>query len=150
MSMPRKLNSCNTAAYGNLETTSKLPLESVDSFTHLGNNIESTEKDVNIKIGKAWSSLKKLTITWTCNYPDNIKEIFFPAVIESVLLYGSSTCTLIKNYENKQDGTYTCIILAVLNISWMNHSTKVQFYRYPLPITQVIRDRRLTLLENQT
>lgn len=34
----------------------------VDLFTYLGSAIECPEKDFNIRIGKAWSTLRKLTI----------------------------------------------------------------------------------------
>ena len=46
-----KFMQCN--CNGNIETTFKLPLESVDSFTYLGHNTESPEKGNNIKIEKA-------------------------------------------------------------------------------------------------
>ena len=37
------------------------PLKFVDKFKYLGSNISSTESDVNICIGKAWTAIDRLT-----------------------------------------------------------------------------------------
>ena len=38
------------------------PLKLVDQFTYLGNNISSTESNVNIWIGETWSDFESLLI----------------------------------------------------------------------------------------
>ena len=45
---------------GPIETLNKTPLKKVDDFVYLGSNITSTEKDVLIRILKAWSALDRL------------------------------------------------------------------------------------------
>ena len=36
-----------------------IPLKFKNQFKYIGNNISSTETDVNIRIGKAWSAIDK-------------------------------------------------------------------------------------------
>ena len=45
---------------GAIETLNKILLKKVDDFVYLGSNIDSTEKDVLIRISKAWSALDRL------------------------------------------------------------------------------------------
>ena len=66
----------------------------VDQFIYLGSNILSTEKDVNIPMGKVWTTIDKLTTIWKSDLSDKIKRDFFSAVTVSVLLYDSTTRTL--------------------------------------------------------
>ena len=40
-------------------TLSSKPLKSVDQFTDLGSNILSTESDVNIHLGKGWTTINR-------------------------------------------------------------------------------------------
>ena len=40
------------------------PLKFVHWFIHLGNNIASTERDVNTCIGKTWTAIDRLTTIW--------------------------------------------------------------------------------------
>ena len=42
---------------GAIETLNEILLKKVDDFVYLGSNIDSTEKDVLIRISKAWSAL---------------------------------------------------------------------------------------------
>ena len=44
----------------------------VHQFTYLGSNISSTENNVNIHIGKAWTSIDGLLIIWK---PDLFNKI---------------------------------------------------------------------------
>ena len=127
---------------GSMKTVAGKPLKLVDTFTYLGSNIASTEKDVNIRIGKAWGALDGLHIIWKSNIPDEMKREFFRAIVESVLMYGSNTWTLTKRLESKLDGTYTRMLRAVLNISWKKHPTKRRLYCHLPSITDVIKERR--------
>ena len=82
------------------------PLKLVDQFIHLGSNILSSESDVNICIGKTWTSIDRLLTIWKSDLSDKIKMQFFQAVVVSVLLYGCTTLTLTKRLEEKKlDGT---------------------------------------------
>ena len=55
-------------------------LELVDRFIYLGSNILSTESDVIILLGKAWTSINRLTIVWKSDLSDKIKREFFQDV----------------------------------------------------------------------
>ena len=66
-------------------------LKLVDQFTYIGSNISSTESDVNIHIGKAWTTIDRLLIIWK---PDIIKQDIFQAVAGLLQLYGCTTWTL--------------------------------------------------------
>ena len=127
---------------GSMKTVAGKPLKLDDIFTYLGSNIASTEKDVNIRIGKAWGALDGLHIIWKSNIPDEMKREFFRAIVESVLMYGSNTWTLTKRLEPKIDGTYTRMLQAALNISWKKHPTKQRLYGHLPRITGAIKERR--------
>ena len=76
-------------------------LKSVDQFTYLSSNMSSTETDINIHIGKAWTATDRLMIIYKSDLTDKIKWEFFQAVGVSVLLYGCTSCNLMKDLENK-------------------------------------------------
>ena len=57
------------------------PLKLVDEFTYLGSNISSTESDVNIVIGKAWTAIDRLMIIWKSDISDKIKGKLFQVVL---------------------------------------------------------------------
>ena len=129
---------------GTMQTASGIPLDKVDDFKYLGSNIASTDKDIKIKIGKAWSALTNMNAIWKSNLPDSIKREFFRSTVETVLLYGSSTWTLTRKQEKTLDGTYTRMLRAVLNVSWKSHPTKARLYGPLPPVSHTIRERRTT------
>ena len=115
----------------------------VEDFTYLGSNIQSTDKDIQIRKAKAWAALNKLDKIWKSELNINMKRNFFEAVVESVLLYGSTTWTLTKKQEARLDGCYTRMLRAALNVSWEDHPTKRFLYGPLPPVTTKIRERRL-------
>ena len=127
---------------GAISSLNGKPLKEVHQFVYLGGNISSTEGDVIIRIGKAWTAIDSLSPIWRSDLSDGIKRKFFQAVVVSVLLYGCTTWTLTKRLEKKLDGTYTRMLRAVLNKSWKQHPTKQQLYGHLPPISQTIRERR--------
>ena len=128
---------------GNISNISGNNLNCVDSFVYLGSSIASTETDIKTRLGKAWSALTKLNSIWKSNLTEKLKKEFFQAVVQSVLLYGSTTWTLTKQLEKKIDGNYTRMLRAILNISWKEHPSKERLYGTFPPISQVIREQRL-------
>ena len=86
-------------------------LSLVDPFTFLSSNISSTEINVNIHIGKAWTAIDRLLIIWKSDLSNKIKWDFFQAVAMTVLLYGCTTWTLMKCMEKKPDGNYIRMLL---------------------------------------
>ena len=77
-------------------------IQEVLDFVYLGSNVQSSEKDMTIRITKAWAALNKLASIWKSNLPDNLKRSFFRVVVESVLLYGSTTRTLTKAMDTEK------------------------------------------------
>ena len=74
----------------NLTTINKKCIKPTNDFLYLGFWIYSNEKDVDVRISKAWVALQKLNNIWNSNLPKNLKLEFFHTTVSSVLLYGSS------------------------------------------------------------
>ena len=47
---------------GDISTSDGTSLKLVDKFTYLGSSVSSTEKDVNMRLMKAWTAIDKLLI----------------------------------------------------------------------------------------
>ena len=127
---------------GPIEALNKNLLKKVDDFMYLGSNIASTERDVLIRISKAWGAIDHSRPIWKSTLPEQIKKGFFRAVVESVLLYGSSAWTLTKRLESKLNGTNTRMLRAILNIHWRIYPSKERLYGDLVRITSVIKERR--------
>ena len=128
---------------GIITTANNIPLKGVSNFTYLGSEIASTAKDIDIRIAKAWKAVDRLTRIWKSNLPNNLKREFFRAVVEPILLYGSTTWTLLKNQTRKLDGTYTRMLRAILNKSWTDHPTKEELYGNIPAVSETIMERRM-------
>ena len=112
----------------------------VDSY--LGSSVESTEKDIETRLTKAWTAINRLSTIWKSDLTDKMKRSFFQAAVTSILLYGCTTWTLTKRLEKKLDGNYTRMLRAILNKSWQQHPTRHQLYGHLPPITKTIQVRR--------
>ena len=110
-----------------------------DKFTHLGSSVESTEKDIDTRLTKAWTAINRLSIIWKSDLTDKMKRSFFQPAVVSILLYGCTTWTLTKQLEKKLDGNYTRMLWAILNKSWRQHPTRHQLYGHLPPITKTIQ-----------
>ena len=118
-------------------------LKCVSDFKYLGSWIESSKKDIGVRIGLAWSAMNKMSTIWDSNLPNKLKIQFFRAAIESILIYGSECWTLTKALESKLNGTYTKMLRRVKNISWKQHLTNTLLYGGIPPLTETIKHRRL-------
>ena len=138
---------------GDISTLEGTPLKLVDKFTYLGSSVESTEKDIETRLAKAWTTINRLSIIWKSDLTDKMKRSFFQAAVTSILLYGCTTWTLTKRLEKKLDGNYTRMLRAILNKSWQQHPTRHQLYGHLPTITKNIQVRQSqtcrTLLEKQ-
>ena len=123
-----------------ISTLEGTPLKLV--FTYLGSSVESTEKDTETRLTKAWTAINRLSIIWKSDLTDKMKCSFFQAAVTSILLYGCTTWTLTKRLEKKVDGNYTRMLRAILNKSWRQHPTRHQLYGHLPPITKTIQVRR--------
>ena len=127
---------------GDISTLEGTPLKLVDKFTYLGSSVESTEKDIETRLAKAWTAINRLSIMWKSDLTDKMKSSFFQATVTSILLYGCTTWELTKRLEKKLDGNYTRMLRAILNKSWRQHPTRHQLYGHLPPITKTIQVRR--------
>ena len=131
---------CNQT--GDISTQEGTPLKLVDKFTYLGSSVESTEKDIETRLAKAWTAINRLSIIWKSDLTDKMKRSFFQAAVTSILLYGCTTWTLTKRLEKKLDGNYTRMLHAILNKFWRQHPTRHQLYGHLPPIMKTIQVRR--------
>ena len=127
---------------GDISTLEGTPLKLVDKFTYLGSSVESSEKDIETRLTKAWTAINRLSTIWKSDLTDKMKRSFFQAAVTSILLYGCTTWTLTKRLEKKLDGNYTRMLRAILNKSWQQHPTRHQLYGHLPPITKTIQVRR--------
>ena len=128
---------------GQLVTLQGHELDKVDDFTYLGSRIASSEKDIKVRIGKAWGALQKMNTIWKSNLKRELKISLFRTTVETILLYGATTWTLTKTLERKLDGVYTRMLRAALNISWKTHTTNKVLYGKLPPVSQKIKEQRL-------
>ena len=119
---------------GDISTLEGTPLKQVDKFTYLGSSVESTEKDIETRLTKAWTAINRLSIIWKSDLTDRMKRSFFQAVVAVILLHGCTTWTLTKRLEKKLDGNYTRMLRAIFNKSWRQHPTRHQLYGH-LPLS---------------
>ena len=127
---------------GDISTLEGTPLKLVDKFTYLGSSVESTEKDIEMRLTKAWTAINRLSIIWKSDLTDKMKRSLFQVAVTSILLYGCTTWTLTKRLEKKPDGNYTRMLRAILNKSWQQHPTRHQLYGHLPPITKTVQVRR--------
>ena len=73
---------------GDISTLKGGPLKLVDKFSYLGSRVSSTEKDINMRLAKAWSAIDRLSVIWKSDLTNKIKHSFFQAAVVSILLYG--------------------------------------------------------------
>ena len=127
---------------GNISTLDGTPIKLVDKFTYLGSSVSSTEKDIDMRLTKAWTAINRLWSIWKSDLTDKMKRSFFQAAVASILLYGCTTWILTKRLEKKLDSNYTRFLRAILDKSWRQHPTRHQLYGHLPPITKTIQVRR--------
>ena len=106
---------------GDISTLEGTPLKLVDKFTYLGSSVESTEKDIETRLTKAWTAINRLSIIWKSDLTDKMKRSFFQAAVTSILLYGCTTWTLTKRLEKKLDVNYKSYMLPFNCIHIIGH-----------------------------
>ena len=62
-------------------------MRSRNDIKYLSSYVSSTEKDVNIILGKMLATLNAMNKSWSSNLTDNLTRNFFRAIVESVLIY---------------------------------------------------------------
>ena len=127
---------------GNISTLDGTSLKPVDNFTYLGSSVSSTEKDIDTRLTKAWTTIDRLSTIWKSDLTDKMKRSFFQTAVVSILLYSCTTLTLSKRLEKKLDSNYTRMLWAILNKSWQQHPTRHRLYGHLPPMTKTIQARR--------
>ena len=62
---------------GDIITLDKNPLKLVDKFTYRGSSVSSTEKDIDMRLTKAWTAIDRLWIIWKSDLTDKMTRSFF-------------------------------------------------------------------------
>ena len=62
---------------GNISTLGGCSLKLVDKFTYQGSSVSSTEKDIDMRLTKAWTAIDKLMVVWKSDLTDKMKHSFF-------------------------------------------------------------------------
>ena len=131
-------NTCITAASGE-------ELERVDDFVYLGSRIMRTERDFEVRKGKAWGACHQLKTIWKSGMRKDIKIRLFRATVESVLLYGSETWTMSQSLVKRVNGCYSRMLRMALNINWQQKMSNTDvFGTIPMP-SVLIANRRMRL-----
>ena len=117
----------------------------VNNFKYLGSWTESCEKDFAVRKARAWTACHKLKKIWTSKMRRNLKERLFISTVESVLLYGSETWTITKQFEKRINGCYTRMLRMALNVSWKQKLTNKALYGNLPLVTDKIRCRRMRI-----
>ena len=92
---------------GKISTLNGSSLKLVEKFAYLGSSVSSTEKNINMRVAKAWAAINRLSIVWKSDLTNKIKCSFFQAAVISMLLYGCTTWMLTKHIEKKLDSNYS-------------------------------------------
>ena len=68
-----------------LKSKSRVGLKQVEDFLYLGSWVNTTERDLSVRIAQAWSASNKLETIWKSELSRKLKIQFFRATVESVL-----------------------------------------------------------------
>ena len=62
---------------GDISTLGGSPLKLVDKFTYFGSSVSTTEKDIAMRLTKAWTAIDRLLVIWKSDQPNKMKRSFF-------------------------------------------------------------------------
>jgi len=100
----------------------------VSNFKYLGSYMESTEADLKARKAVAWKALNSMSSVWKSHISHSVKQSFFRATVETVLLYGCEAWTLTPTLERSLNGCYTRMLRAALNVKWWQHVPNSELY----------------------
>ena len=127
------------------------PLEVVPHYKYLGSyvNPESTlDKELNVRIGKAWGQFNKLEKVWNSGASITTKMRIYQTSIRSTMTYACETWALSAKQEKKLDATDRKIIRRILKVRWFKKQTNEELYRITKlrPLSSFITKMRLKWL----
>ena len=130
-----EVNIKKTEYMTNIKNDTKLKLndndlQQVEDFKYLGAHLESSEKDMEIRIGQAWSAFWKLEKIWLNKHlPDKIKLNLFQAACISILLYGSETWLITEKMKNRLNAYTNKCYRIMLGIRYEDHIKNEEIYK---------------------
>ena len=127
------------------------PLETVPHYKYLGSYVNpdsNLDKEINVRIGKAWGQYNKLTKVWNSGASIRTKMRIYQTSIRSTMTYGCETWALTAKQEKKLDITDRKIIRRILNVRWFKKQTNEELYRITQlqPLSSFITKMRLKWL----
>ena len=137
---------CLSSLNATLKAEDDEDIKRVEDFKYLGSFVMSTAKDIKVRKAKAWTALNGMEKIWKSDISRALKERFFTATVESVLLYGSKAWSMTSAMEKSLNCCYTRMLRAAFNISWRDHLTNEELYLSIPQVTEKVRSRRLSLL----
>jgi hypothetical protein len=120
-------------------------LSKAHDFKYLGSHLESTCKDIYVRISLAWSTCRKLDNVWKSELRKDQKHKVFVACVESVLLYGSETWAMTKKLELKINGTYSKLLRRAYRVKWYHFISNANLFGKGKSASEKIKSRRLKL-----
>ena len=126
-------------------------LEQVSDYKYLGSYVNpenNLEKEINLRIGRAWGQFNKLSKVWNSRASIRTKMRIYQASIRSTMTYACETWPLTSKQEKKLDTTDRKIVRRILNIKWFHKQTNEELYRITQlqPLSSFITKMRLKWL----
>ena len=138
-----KYTSYNTNQQFEIKAIDGSNMKRVEDFKYIGAWIDSSAKDLKIRKALALSTCHQMRNIWKSTLSRKLKIRLMHTTVESVLLYGCETWTITKTLLKQLDGTYTRILLMVLNVHWSQKVTNEVLYGAIEKISTKIRRRFL-------
>ena len=117
----------------------------VDDFKYLGSHMESSERDINVRIGLAWGAFNKLKSVLSAQKLNlDLRIRFFNAACISILLYGCESWILTEALRDKLDiYARTCYRIMIGIRQSIEHLTNQELYNHvnQAPLRDTIRAR---------
>lgn len=122
-------------------------IETVENFKYLGSQMQSTEKDFEVRKGQAWGAYRQLSNIWKSKTtPVHLKINIFKASCLSILLYGSETWVLTQKLRNELDSFATNCYRHILGIKRLDKVSNNEIYERvkQIPLSVTLGERQLT------
>jgi hypothetical protein len=122
-------------------------IESVENFKYLGSQMQSTEKDFEVRKGQAWGAYRQLSNIWKSKTtPVHLKINIFKASCLSILLYGSETWVLTQKLRNELDSFATNCYRYILGVKRLDKVSNNEIYERvkQIPLSVTLGERQLT------
>ena len=126
-------------------------LEQVPFYKYLGSYIDpecNLDKELNVRIGKAWGQFNKLSRVWNSKATIRTKMRIYQSSIRSTMTYACETWALTTKQEKKLDATDRKIMRRILNIRWSQKMTNIELYNITKlePMSSFVTKMRLKWL----